>query len=106
MKRHHPDYYRTLLCDQCSFVSVNLDALRKHLQDHKLGLIKKFDSNDDPATSAQLGQQNDCKTVEISSDSFLPIESTDSLAHEALESGGVTIPAQHSDEAQFPHFES
>lgn len=103
MKRHHPEYYRKLLCDQCSFVSVNLDALRKHLQDHKLGLIKKFDSSDETATTSQ---QNDRKAVEISSDSFLPIESTDSLAHEALESGGVTIPAQHSDEAQFPHFEN
>lgn len=44
---------------------------------------------------------------QISSDSFLPIESTDSLAHDAaLDTGGVTIPAQHSDEAQFPHFEN
>lgn len=105
MKRHHPDYYRTLLCDQCSFVSVNLDALRKHLQDHKLGLIRDEDSNDGPQATTSK-QQNDRKTVEISSDCFLPVESTDSLAHEALASGGVTIPAQHSDEAQFPHFEN
>lgn len=106
MKRHHPEYYRKLLCDQCNFVSVNLDALRKHLQDHKLGLIRDEDSNDGrQTTTSKLGhsQQNDRKTVEISSDT---VESTDSLAHEALESGGVTIPAQHSDEAQFPHFES
>lgn len=115
MKRHHPEYYRKLLCDQCSFVSVNLDALRKHLQDHKLGLIRNEDSNDGPhqASTSKLAnsQHNERrKTVEISSDSFLPVESTDSLAHEALESGGVTIPAtipaQHSDEAQFPHFEN
>lgn len=110
MKRHHPEYYRKkLLCDHCSFVSVNLDALRKHLQDHKLGLIRNEDSNDGLQTTTSKmtnSQQNDRKTVEISSDSFLPVESTDSLAHEALESGGVTIPAQHSDEAQFPHFEN
>lgn len=109
MKRHHPEYYRKLLCDQCSFVSVNLDALRKHLQDHKLGLIRNEDSNDGPqASTSKLvsSQQMERKSVEISSDSFLPVESTDSLAHEALESGGVTIPAHHSDEAQFPHFEN
>ncbi|XP_031634482.1 zinc finger protein 91 isoform X3 [Contarinia nasturtii] len=106
MKRHHPELFRKLLCDHCSFVSVNLDALRKHLQDHKLGLIRNEDSNDDlHATTSKLSnlQQNDRKTVEISSDCFLPVESTDSLAQEALTSGGVTIPAQHSDEAQFPH---
>lgn len=41
MKRHHPKYYGKLLCDQCNFVSVNLDALRKHTQDHTLGLIRE-----------------------------------------------------------------
>lgn len=47
------------------------------------------------------------RMTQISADSFLPIESTDSLAHDAaLDTGGVTIPAQHSDEAQFPHFEN
>lgn len=108
MKRHHPEYYRKLLCDQCSFVSVNLDALRKHLQDHKLGLIRNEDSNDArPVSTSKINDGQLNKTVEISSDSFLPAESTDSLTHEAaLDSGGVTIPAQHSDEAQFPHFEN
>lgn len=110
MKRHHPEYYQRLLCNQCSFVSVNLDALHKHLRDHQLGLIRNEDSNDGrPAGSSKMSdaQQNPHKAVDISSDSFLPAESTDSLAHEvALDSGGVTIPAQHSDEAQFPHFEN
>lgn len=109
MKRHHPEYYRKLLCDECSFVSVNLDALRKHLQDHKLGLIRNEDSNDARLASminrGHDGQQN--KSGEISSDCFLPAESRESLTHEAaLDSGGVTIPALHSDEAQFPHFEN
>lgn len=109
MKRHHPEYYGKLLCDQCSFVSVNLDALRKHLQDHRLGLIRNEDSSDRRQTNSTTmadAQRNEHKTVDISSDSFLPVESTDSLAHEAAMDINVTIPAQHSDEAQFPHFEN
>lgn len=107
MKRHHPEYYRTLLCDECSFVSVNLEALRKHLQDHKLGLIRNEDSND-ARLASMLNRDNDGqanRSGEISSDCFLPAESRESLTHEQ-DSGGVTIPALHSDEAQFPHFEN
>lgn len=81
------------------------------MQDHKLGLIRHEDSNDGhhsatfKSPDAQMNQSH-CN-VEISSDSFLPVESTDSLTHDVtLDTGGVTIPAQHSDEAQFPSFEN
>lgn len=71
MKRHHPEYYQKLLCDQCNFVSVNLDALRKHLQDHKLGLIRNEDSNDgrQGATSKLIDTQsnNHNRNVEVRS---------------------------------------
>lgn len=70
MKRHHPEFYQKLLCDQCSFVSVNLDALRKHLQDHKLGLIRNEDSNDgrQGATSKLIDTQPNShnRNVEVS----------------------------------------
>lgn len=46
------------------------------------------------------------RSNELSTDCFLPVESTDSFPHDfPLDTGGVTIPAHHSDEAQFPMFE-
>lgn len=58
IKRHHPELYSQLLCSQCKFVSVNLDALRKHNQDHKLGLIQTEDSNDTEPDCAMLDVRN------------------------------------------------
>lgn len=71
IKRHHPDFYSQLLCSQCSFVSVNLDALRKHQQDHSLGLIKGDDSNDtEPDCVMKVGRNRSIGTSEVEAHNF------------------------------------
>lgn len=96
-------------CDLCKFISVNAETLRLHKEDHKSGLIINEDSNETadsspknllkrPKTLTEKPNAN----VEISSDSFLPLESTDSMT--PLDTGGVTIPATHSEDTQFPTF--
>lgn len=99
IRLNHPKEYETIKCDQCNFTSVNPELLARHKSDHKAGLIKSEDSHD------SVSSKRSKNAPESSSDCFLPIESTDSVVHDA---GGFTIPAvinapvAHSEETQFP----
>lgn len=99
IRLYHPKEYETIKCDLCNFTSVNPELLARHKCDHKAGLIKSEDSRD------SVSSKRSKNAPESSSDCFLPIESTDSVVHDA---GGFTIPAvinapvAHSEETQFP----
>lgn len=99
IRLNHPKEYETMKCDLCNFTSVNPELLARHKSDHKAGLIKSEDSHD------SVSSKRSKNAPESSSDCFLPIESTDSVVHDA---GGFTIPAvinapvAHSEETQFP----
>uniref|UniRef100_A0A8D8HXT4 Zinc finger protein 697 n=1 Tax=Culex pipiens TaxID=7175 RepID=A0A8D8HXT4_CULPI len=99
IRLNHPKEYESIKCDLCNFTSVNPELLSRHKSDHKAGLIKSEDSHD------SVSSKRSKNAPESSSDCFLPIESTDSVVHDA---GGFTIPAvinapvAHSEETQFP----
>lgn len=99
IRLNHPKEYESIKCDLCNFTSVNAELLARHKSDHKAGLIKSEDSHD------SVSSKRSKNAPESSSDCFLPIESTDSVVHDA---GGFTIPAvinapvAHSEETQFP----
>lgn len=99
IRLNHPKEYESIKCDLCNFTSVNPEMLARHKSDHKAGLIKSEDSRD------SVSSKRSKNAPESSSDCFLPIESTDSVVHDA---GGFTIPAvinapvAHSEETQFP----
>ncbi|KXJ70502.1 hypothetical protein RP20_CCG023346 [Aedes albopictus] len=99
IRLNHPKEFETMKCDLCNFTSVNPELLARHKSDHKAGLIKSEDSHD------SVSSKRSKNAPESSSDCFLPIESTDSVVHDA---GGFTIPAvinapvAHSEETQFP----
>ncbi|XP_058833066.1 zinc finger protein 569 [Topomyia yanbarensis] len=99
IRLNHPKEYESIKCDLCNFTSVNAELLTRHKSDHKAGLIKSEDSHD------SVSSKRSKNAPESSSDCFLPIESTDSVVHDA---GGFTIPAvinapvAHSEETQFP----
>lgn len=96
----HPERYIDISCDLCSFVTVNSKTLEAHKSDHSKGLVLKS-NEDDKKINTNSHREKTLVTNEISSDCFLPMESTDSINHEpALDTGGVTIPA-HSEDAQF-----
>ncbi|KAL5290715.1 hypothetical protein ACFFRR_010215 [Megaselia abdita] len=100
IRQKHPERYKDISCDLCSFVTVNSETLAAHKNDHKKGLILTSNEEDKKITSNSL-REKALVANEISSDCFLPMESTDSINHEpALDTGGVTIPA-HSEDAQF-----
>lgn len=108
MKLYHPEEFKKILCDQCNYISVNSDILEAHKKDHKKGLIQNEDSSEARITTSSLKittnphAEKPTGNVEISSDCFLPLESTDSIAHDpSIDTGGVTIPA-HSEDTQFP----
>ncbi|XP_055536286.1 zinc finger protein 155 [Wyeomyia smithii] len=99
IRLNHPKEYESIKCDLCNFSSVNAELLARHKSDHKAGLIRSEDSHD------SVSSKRSKNAPESSSDCFLPIESTDSVVHDA---GGFTIPAvinapvAHSEETQFP----
>ncbi|XP_065086515.1 zinc finger and SCAN domain-containing protein 2 [Ochlerotatus camptorhynchus] len=99
IRLNHPKEYESIKCDLCNFTSINPELLVRHKSDHKAGLIKSEDSHD------SVSSKRSKNAPESSSDCFLPIESTDSVVHDA---GGFTIPAvinapvAHSEETQFP----
>lgn len=94
---------------QCDFASVNPERLRKHLYNHDLGLFdKKIDDDSvdlDAKQTSVLNSSMEVKSAklkprieiklfcfQISSDCFIPVESTDSsVANHSLDTGGVTI---------------
>uniref|UniRef100_A0A336K7T8 CSON002996 protein n=1 Tax=Culicoides sonorensis TaxID=179676 RepID=A0A336K7T8_CULSO len=106
IRAKHEDFYPQIKCDQCNFTSINEKTLNLHKLDHKSGLIE--DSNQSEASSIDHKMNRDKHNIsnEISSDCFLPLESTDSICHDT---GGVTIPhhtsttAAHSEDTQFPN---
>lgn len=101
----HEDIFQQIQCDQCSFTSVNEKMLALHKLDHKSGLIKCEDSSEasmDKEIKAR-GTDKMNSIADVSSDCFLPLESTDSITHDpSVYTGGVTIPA-HPEDAQFPN---
>lgn len=85
-------------CKLCKFISVSQELLERHYNDHKAGLVKSDEeTKESEIRSAPLRMPDN-----MSSDCFLPLESTD--AHDPpLDIGGVTIPA-HSEDTQFTMF--
>lgn len=72
-------------CTQCEFASVNRERLNQHILNHERGLLdKKEEAKIEEVSKASLNN-----SMEISSDCFLPIESTDSI--HTHDQGGVTI---------------
>lgn len=70
VRTQHPERYKTFLCNQCNFVSINKVILERHCQKHKLGLIE--DSNEgnsnlfkDPKPSGNLPEQPQNSNVEV-----------------------------------------
>ncbi|KAH8295666.1 hypothetical protein KR018_002569 [Drosophila ironensis] len=107
MRLNHPEAYRDLCCDLCSFTSINAERLQAHKLDHRQGLITNCEDSMDAtrATGFKYPQKPGDKNGEISADCFMPLESVDSLPHEpALDTGGVTIPAPPSEDTQFPTY--
>lgn len=103
IRAKHEDFYPQIKCDQCSFTSINEKILNLHKLDHKSGLIKCEDSNDTSLDKDMTKRRNekDNTANEISSDCFLPLESTDSITHDPTDCGGVTVA--HSEDTQFPN---
>lgn len=106
-------------CTLCKFISVSQELLERHYKDHKAGLVKSDEEVKNEREAAALaaasqlkdnkrGAHDRMKPNEVSSDCFLPLESTDSIAHDPpLDIGGVTIPAvAHSEDTQFTIFMS
>lgn len=102
IRTKHPEHFKDISCDLCSFVTVDMDKLAHHRNDHTKGLISGGNNDEDEKKGHSATIPNKSLVAnEISSDCFLPMESTDSINHEpALDTGGVTIPA-HSEDAQF-----
>lgn len=105
---NHPEEYEKMKCTLCNFIYISPEVLERHYNDHKAGLVKtdeeaKEAQNGPTATLQQTRQMdNRIKPSEVSSDCFLPLESTD--PHDPpLDIGGVTIPA-HSEDTQFTIF--
>jgi len=94
--KHSEVYDKKIKCDACEFTSVNENVLRNHKLDHTSGLINL---STEKHLSVSLLMHNNAP-VDVSSDSFLPHESTDS-DDPIIFSGGVTIPALIED-ALFP----
>ncbi|XP_070498724.1 zinc finger protein 711 [Chironomus tepperi] len=82
----HPELYSTMKCTQCEFVSVNPERLKQHLLNHEKGLLDKEEETQKIVHMPKNSMNN---SMEISSDCFLPIESTDSIHNH--DQGGVTI---------------
>jgi len=115
LKKYHPNSYKDIQCESCEFVSLNVNVLNRHKQSHKFETLTSADTNsnnrDDNADTHQKRHKTLAdkpkRTIEVSSDCFLPLESTDSISHDhLLDTGGVTIPENHTDETQFPTFSS
>lgn len=105
---NHPEEFEKMKCRLCKFISVSQELLERHYNDHKAGLVKSDEeakeSENGAAAKLQQSRQRDhrIKPSEVSSDCFLPLESTD--PHDpVLDIGGVTIPA-HSEDTQFTMF--
>lgn len=105
MRINHPADYENMKCTLCKFISISPELLERHYNDHKAGLVKSDEEAKESANgaAAKLQQRdNRIKPSEVSSDCFLPLESTD--PHDPpLDIGGVTIPA-HSEDTQFTMF--
>ncbi|XP_058066345.1 zinc finger protein 64 [Anopheles bellator] len=110
IQAHHPREYERIKCKLCSFASVNPEKLKRHCADHEAGLIKGHEEDsreaDNGASLPAESKRPPKSVLEISSDCFLPLESVDSMVHDA---GGITIPAAvisvpstHSEDTQFP----
>lgn len=82
----HPLLYNQLKCTQCEFVSVNPERLNQHILNHERGLLDKKEEAEKIEEVSKASLNN---SMEISSDCFLPIESTDSI--HTHDQGGVTI---------------
>jgi hypothetical protein len=107
MNSKHPELYANMKCtySSCEFVSVSAERLRRHLNDHELSLLDKSDEISLTPTK-DMRSNNLNSSMEISSDSFIPIESTDSIVNTSLDTGGVTIVHNtssnvHSEDAVF-----
>ncbi|XP_063696948.1 zinc finger protein 728 [Culicoides brevitarsis] len=109
IRAKHEDFYPQIKCDQCNFTSINEKTLNLHKLDHKAGLIEDSNQSEASSIDKQILQRDNKHNIscEISSDCFLPLESTDSITHDT---GGVTIPhhtttsaAAHSEDTQFPN---
>jgi hypothetical protein len=83
---NHRHLYSKLKCIHCEFVSVNPERLQQHILNHEKGLLDKKEESQkiEEVSKASLNT-----SMEISSDCFLPIESTDSIHNQ--DQGGVTI---------------
>ncbi len=87
----------------CEFVSVNPARLRQHILNHERIPMDKSESSQEKMEESSKASLN--TSTEISSDCFLPIESTDST-HEH-DHGGVTIvhnssnTVHHNEDAVF-----
>lgn len=108
IRMNHPNEYEKMKCTLCKFISVSQELLERHYNDHKAGLVKTDEEAKESevgAAKAQQARQRDhrIKPSEVSSDCFLPLESTD--PHDPpLDIGGVTIPHAHSEDTQFTMF--
>lgn len=87
--------YSKIKCNLCGFLSVNPQRLATHKDDHEKGLIK-IDKKDDSQSADQQQKMNSNTNYEISSDCFLPLESTDSITTQSIDTGGVTIVHNHN----------
>jgi hypothetical protein len=67
-------------------VSVNPERLNQHILNHERGLLDKKEEAEKIEEVSKASLNN---SMEISSDCFLPIESTDSI--HTHDQGGVTI---------------
>lgn len=106
VRLNHPEEYEKMKCNLCKFISVSQELLERHYKDHKAGLVKSDEETKDAEKGAAKLQQSRLpehhRIPEVSSDCFLPLESTD--PHDPpLDIGGVTIPA-HSEDTQFTMF--
>ncbi|KAG4072002.1 hypothetical protein HA402_010939 [Bradysia odoriphaga] len=122
LKKYHPNSYKLIQCEDCPFVSLNVGVLDRHKQSHKFQTLAVPAQNISANRSGNNAEHSHRKRqksltdkpkriVEVSSDCFLPLESTDSVSHDTLlDTGGVTIPESnidnHTDETQFPNFSS
>lgn len=107
MNSKHPELYANMKCTytSCEFVSVNPERLRRHLNDHELSLLDKSDELSSPSSKDMRGN-NLNSSMEISSDSFIPIESTDSIVNNSIaDTGGVTIVHMNNNSSSNVHSE-
>ncbi|KAJ6634670.1 Myoneurin [Pseudolycoriella hygida] len=113
LKKYHPNSHQAIQCEFCSFVSLNVNVLNRHKQSHKsLTTADAIINNSGHRSDDHLKREKELsdkpkRIVDVSSDCFLPLESTDSICHDQLvDTGGVTIPEGHTEETQFPSFSS